>query len=239
MALTYTQYVISLANLMALPSFTDPYFQIDLPNIIDDAELRIYRELDLLNTSVRDDTFTLSAGIRNFHYPSTNGTFVVTDEFNVITPSSATTADGGNRNALTPTSEEMLNMLWPSVSGSTVPQYFAMVDQGLAIVGPWPDANYRVEIVGTIRPAPLSSSTVTTLLSVYFPDLFLAASMVRAAGYMKNYGSAVDDPKMAVTWEGHYQTLKASADVEENRKKFTGPAWSGKEPAPMVNPPRI
>lgn len=235
--LTWSTYVTSLANLMVVP-VDNPEFLVDLPNIRDYAELRIQRDLDLIDSSIRDDTATLTAGNRNFTFPSSNGTFVVTDEINVITPASATTADGGTRNALVPASEEMLNMLWPGVTGSTVPQYFAMVNQGLVVVGPWPDAAYRVEVVGTIRLPSLSSTNVTTVISWYFPDLFLAASMVRAAGFQKNYGSAVDDPKQAVTWDSEYKTLLASADVEENRKKFTAGGWSSKEPSPQATPPR-
>lgn len=237
MALTYTQYVSSLANLLVVSS-SDSGFTTDLPNIIDYAELRIYRELDLIDTSARDSSAAFTAGNRNFTFPTASGSFIVTDELNVITPVGTTDAELGTRNALVPASEEMLNMLWPSVSGSTVPQYFAMVNQNLAIVGPWPNAAYNVEVVGTIRPPSLSTTNVTTILSVFFPDLFLAASMVRAAGYQKNYGQGVDDPKMAITWETIYNTLKVSADVEEARKKFEGPGWSGKDPSPVVTPPR-
>ena len=237
MSLTYTQYVASMVNLLPVPA-SDPDFATDLPNIIDDAELRLYRDLDLLDTSTRDSSASLTAGNRNFTFPSASGTFVVTDEINVITPASSTTADGGTRNALVPASDEMLNMLWPSVSGSTVPQYFAMVNQGTIMVGPWPDAAYRVEVVGTIRPTALSSSNVTTLLSWYFPDLLIAASMVRASAYMKNYGAGVDDPKQAQTWEMHYQTLLKGAETEEMRKKFESGGWSSKDPTPMATPPR-
>lgn len=236
MSLTYATYVSSLANLLVVPS-SDAGFQAVLPNIIDDAEQRLYRELDLLNTSVRA-TGTLTAGARTFNLPSTQGTFIITDEINVITPAGTTNPESGTRNPLVPASNEMLNVLWPSVTGSTVPQYFAMFDQGSIIVGPWPAAAYTVEVTGTIRPNALSTSNVTTLLSVYFPDLMVAASMVFAAAYQKNFGAAVDDPKMAVTWESHLNALLGSAKTEEARKSFTGPAWSSKDPAPLVTPPR-
>lgn len=237
MSLTYAQYIASLANLADVPS-DDPNFNIDLPNIIDYAELRIYRDIDLLDTVRRDASNSLVAGDRNFTLPSASGSFVVTQEFNVITPASATTADGGTRNQLVPTSMAALNALWPNSSGSTVPQYFAMVNQGAIIVGPWPNAAYRIEVVGTIRPLTLSSTNVTTLLSTYWPDLLLAASMVRVAGYQKNYGQGIDDPKMAITWETTLQDLLKSANVEEMRKKFTSQGWSSENPAPLATPPR-
>lgn len=235
--LTYTDFVNDLANLLVVPA-SDTGFQTVLPNIIDDAEQRLYRELDLIETSVRDSSATLATGTRNFTLPSASGTFVVTEELNVITPVGTSNPELGTRVALVPTSEEMLNMLWPSSTGSTVPQYFAMVNQNLAIVGPWPDAAYNVEAVGTIRPLPLSSSNTTTILSTFFPDLMIAASMVFGAGYQKNFGAAVDDPKAAVTWESHLQMLLKSAATEEARKKFTSTAWSPKDPSPLATPPR-
>lgn len=237
MSLTYNQYVTDLANLLVVPT-SDPGYITVLPNIIDDAEQRLYRELNLLNTIARDSSATLSTGTRNFNLPSSIGTFVVTESLNVITPAGVTNPELGTRNTLTPISREVLDVLWPSSTGSTVPQYFAMITQGSTIVGPWPDAAYTVEVVGTIRPTPLSSTNQTTLLSWYFPDLWVAASMVFAAGYQKNYGAAVDDPKMGPTWESHLQLLYQSAATEEARKRFAASGWSSKSPEPLATPPR-
>lgn len=238
MSLTYATYVNSLANLAPVAA-SDPSFTTDLPNIIDDAEFQCYVDLDLLNTVVTDSSATLTTGTRSFNLPSTLGTFMVTQGFNVITPAGTTNPDLGTRNPLVPTTKEALNYLWPSTTGSTVPQYMAPVSQSAWVVGPWPDAAYTVEVTGTIRPQPLSSTNVTTLLSVYFPALFLAASMVRLSAFQKNFGAAVDDPKMAVTWGSHYQELLKSAEVEEARKKFSSSAWSDKSPTPLATPPRV
>ena len=238
MSLTYSSWQTSLANMLVLPS-TDPNFQAVLTNVIDDAEQRIYRELDILNTIVRDSSSTLTTGTRNFSLPTSIGTFVVTENFNVITPASAINPENGTRNPLTPCSKEQLDFLWPSVAGSTVPTYFAPITQGQFIVGPWPDQAYTVEVVGTQRPAPLSSTNVTTLLSVYWPDVFLAASLVFGAGYLKNFGAMSDDPKSGMSWEAHYQSLMTSATIEEMRKKFVMAGWSSKQPAPQATPPRV
>jgi len=234
--LTYTTFVSTVQNLAVIPA-GDPNFATDLPSIIDDAELRCYRALDLLNTFTTA-TGTLATATRSFAIPSTNGTFVVTESFNVITPAGTTNPDQGTRNALVPVSREVVNFLWPSSTGSTVPLYMAPLSQSAWLVAPWPDAAYTVEVVGTIRPSALSSSNVTTLLSVYFPDLLVAASMTRVAAYLKNYGAAVDDPKMGPTWDAHFMTLLQSAEVEENRKKFASAAWSSKNPTPLATPAR-
>lgn len=147
MALTYNQFTTDLANFIVVP-VNDPAFVIALPNIIDDAEQRLYRELDLLSTRVTA-TGALTANDRRFSLPTSNGTFVVVEQFNAITPSSTTDPDLGTRNPLTPVSKEVLDVLWPSATGADLPELFAPVSQTDWIVGPWPDEAYTIEVVGT------------------------------------------------------------------------------------------
>ncbi len=218
-AYTFPTYVTALATEMVVQE-TDVNFQTILPTIITNAELRGYRDLDLVDTTVRDSSATFALSTRNFTLPSTLGTFIVAEQLNVITPAGTTDPELGTRNPLIPMSIDTLDFLWPSSIGSTLPTYFSMMDQDLAIVGPFPDQAYTVEVVGTVRPPSLSSAVLTTPLSVFFPDIFLAASMVEAAAYQRNFGAMSDDPKMAVNWEAHYQTLLKSAVTEEQRKKF-------------------
>ena len=218
-AYTYATYVTALSTEMVVPS-TDANFNAILPTIITNAELRLYRELDLVDTTVRDSSATLALSTRNFTLPSTNGTFIVCEQLNVITPAGTTNPEAGTRNPLIPASIDTLDFLWPSTSGSTLPVYFSMIDQDIAIVGPFPDQTYTVEVVGTYRPPSLSTSVTTTPLSVFFPDLFLAASMVEVAAYQRNFGAMADDPKQAQSWEAHYQTLIKDAKTEEARKKY-------------------
>lgn len=240
MALNYTNYVQSLENLLVV-STTDVGFLAVLPNIIDDAEQRLYRELQLLNTVTRDISTTFVAGTRNFNIPSLNGTFYVVDSIYAITPAGTSNPELGTRNYLTPASRSFIDALFPSSAGSGVPQYFAPTTQTTFIVGPWPDQGYQAEVVGTYRPVPISTTNVTTLLSVYFPDCFIAASLVFGAGYQQNFNAQglVDNPQFAVTWESHLQALMKSAEVEEALKKFTGPGWSSKPPSQIVTPPRV
>ena len=237
MSLTYNTFTTALANFLVLP-VTDPNFVAAIPNIIDDAEQRIYRDLDLLNTIVRDASAAFTSGNRNFSLPSSQGTFVVLENINVITPSGTPNPDAGTRNPLLPASKEMLDVMYPSATPGGVPQYFGMITQSTIVVGPWPDAAYQVEVVGTMRPAPLSSANQTTLLSQYLPDLFLDAALVMGAGYLKNFGAATDDPNSGMSWESKYQLALKSAAIEEARKKFTTEGWSSKEPAPTATPPR-
>jgi hypothetical protein len=234
---TYSTFTTALATFLVVP-VAQAEFVTALPMIIDGAEQWCYRDLDLLSTIEKDSSAALTAGSRNFSLPSSIGKFVTVEEINVISPAGQTDPDLGTRKPLLPATKEMLDTLYPSVTGSSVPQYFGMVKQDTIIVGPWPDAAYQVEVVGTVRPAALSASNTSTFLSQYLPDLFFAAAMVWGAGYIKDFGAAADDPKLAVTWKGIYDTSLKSAEIEEARKKFTSQGWSSKEPAPLATPPR-
>ena len=234
MSLNYTTYVAQIANIMSVQS-TTAQFQTMLPGMIDYAEQRIYRELDLLNTVVRNATASFAAGSRNFALPTTtNGPFVTIQGINVITPDGSE-PDNGTRNALQITVRDYLDTVWNSATGASLPKLFAMVDQFNIIVGPWPDAAYIVEVIGTIRPNPLSTNNTTTFLTDYLPDLFIAASMIYATGYQRDFGSQSDNPAQAVSWESQYEKLFASANGEELRKKFAGPGWTSL--SSIANPP--
>jgi hypothetical protein len=238
--LTYATLTTSVANFLVIP-VTDPNFALAVPNFIDDSEQRLYRDLDLLNTVYRDTSVNLTAGNRNYTQTSNisgNGPFLVTQELNVITPAGQTNPELGTRNALLPATKEMLDFLYPSSTGSGVPVYFAPINQNTFIVGPWPDQNYTVESVGTVRPAPLSPANTTTLLTTYFPDLFLNACLAIGAGYLKDYGAATDDPRSGMTWEAKYNQQLKSALTEEARKKFQGQGWSGMSTGPEATPLR-
>jgi hypothetical protein len=234
--LNYSTYLTSFANLLVVP-VTDANFQVMAPNAIDDTEQRLYRELDLLNTVTVDTSGIFVTGQRAVNLPATNGTFYDVNSIYAITPF-GTSINLGTRNPLIPCSRDYLDFTYPSSAGSTVPQFFSMTTQTSIIVGPWPDHAYQMEVEGTIRPTPLGSTNITTILTVYLPDLFLAASMVFGAAYLQNFGATVDNPQMGVTWEMHYQKLLQSAQTEEARKKFAAEGWSSKQPSSIATPPR-
>jgi len=59
--------------------------------------------------------------------------------------------------------------------------------------------------------------------------------MCSAAGYMRDYGSQADDPRMAMSWEQQYAQRLASANKEEMRRKFQSGDWTSEtRPAPVA-----
>lgn len=236
MSYTYTTYIAAVAT-EAVQATTDPSFIAIMPTIIDQAEQRCYREMDLLSTVVRDSSAMLTANSRNFTLPQGQGRFVTTQGFNIYTPEGSTTT----RNPVVMVTRDYIDWVWPTEtaeSATTVPQVAAMITDQDVIFGPPPAANFTVEVIGTIRPAPLSASNTETFLSLYLPDLFFNASMVAMSAYMRNFGAQSDDPKMAMSWEALYQTAKQSALIEELRKKWQSVAWTSLSPSPLATPPR-
>jgi hypothetical protein len=228
--MNYTSYTLRLASFITTnPDNVD--YTVLIPSTIDYAEQRVYRELDLLSTVVTNDTASTTAGNRNFTLPTGLGKFVTVQTINIITPAS-TAPNSGTRRQLTPVDRRYLDAVWNSSTGATVPKHFAMNDQDTIIFGPWPDATYRVEVVGTIRPTPLSYSNPTTFLTNYLPDLFLSASMAFFAKNLQDKG--VGTANNAEFWDNNYKELYASANAEELRKKFAGPSWTSMS---SVKPP--
>ena len=228
MALTYDTYRVQIANLMAM-DVNGEQFALLTPGMITYAEQRIYRELDLIDTIRRNSNLSVLQGNREFVLP-TNGSegliFYTVQQVNLFYPASSS-PETGSRLPLQPVSRDFLDAVYGSGNTYTgTPQYFAMEKQDTIILGPFPDGNYRLEIVGTIRPTPLSSSNQQTILTQLLPDLFVAASMVYATGWQRDYGAQADNPQQGASWEGQYQALRGSANSEELRKKFWGPGWS-------------
>jgi hypothetical protein len=252
--LTYSQYVTQIAT-MAVVAETDPAFVTILPQMITYAENRMYRDIDFMftSTSLHGTTFVLAAGNRNLSFnidlasnsDAQAGTFVVSEQINLLTDANGDAADTTNPDAcvrvpLLPTTKEFLDAVYGSslTANRGQPQYFVPFNETLFFVGPVPDQAYPVEVVGTYRPNSLSASNTTTFISLYLPDVFIMASMIYISAYQRNFGRLNDDPQMAITYESQYQALLKSAIVEEARKKFDAAGWSSQSPATVATPTR-
>jgi len=243
-----TSYKTQIAT-MAVVEETNAEFLTILPQAITYAENRICRDLDFLFTSVANSNYSVALNSRtitvpsaNF-YPSESGTLVVCEQINLLTPSGATDPDSAIRVPLLPTTKEFLDAVYGASSATGQPKYFCPFGDGESaytfLVGPYANANYTAEIVGTYRPASMSVSNPTTFISLYLPDLFIMASMIYISAYQRNFSSAQgNDPAMPVTYETQYQTLLRNAITEENRKKFEAAAWSSQSASTTATPTR-
>lgn len=235
MALTYDTLVTQLAT-MAVVTPTDPSFQAILPEAIDYAELRMQRDLDFLATVNSSASFSLTSLTRSIVF--TQGQFVTIQDVNVITSVGTSDPNNGTRNPCLPVSKEYLDFTWPSAGGATIPTFFAMLNANTIYFGPWPDQNYTVELVGTVRFTPLSSGNQTNYLGTYFSDIYVQAAMIYISQFQRQFGATANDPQMPGAYEMQYQGLLRSAGVEEARRKFSSVAWTSMSPSPVATPSR-
>jgi hypothetical protein len=246
MSYNYTTFQTALAIEMVVPNnnVNEPNFVAVLPTIIDYAEQRCYRELDLLTAEARQwfqmapfrrsQSFAVGGAV--YSTPSPPQQILVVDRVRVEPPNAvlppipgvAPTVGG---EPCLPSTVDYLDAIYsgvfPNPETTGQPVRFALLDDQTLVFGPMPDQAYYFLVHGSARPVPLylaapADGTQTTFLTQVLPDLFLACAMVSASGYRKNYGAQADDPRMAVSWETQFQTLLSSAKSEETRKKFLG-----------------
>lgn len=234
----YNAYVQQIATMAVVP-VTDTNYQIILPQMISYAELRMQRDLDFLSTQISTTAYSFTASNNTLTVPQSQ--FVTTETMEVIDGSGASTP-------LLPVTKEFLQNVYGSGSTTGLPAYYAEYGgdaattgytSQLIIVGPIPSASYQVRLTGTVRSAPLSATNTQTYISTNLPDMMIMASMIYISAYQRNFGRQSDDPQMAQSYESQYQVLKASALVEENRKKYEASAWSSYSPAPAATPVRV
>lgn len=234
----YNTYVQQIATMSVVP-VTDTNYQIILPQMISYAELRMQRDLDFLSTQISTTAYSFTASNNTLTVPQSQ--FVTTETMEVIDGSGASTP-------LLPVTKEFLQNIYGSGSTTGLPAYYAEYGgdaattgytSQLIIVGPIPSASYQVRLTGTVRSAPLSATNTQTYISTNLPDMMIMASMIYISAYQRNFGRQSDDPQMAQSYESQYQVLKASALVEENRKKYEASAWSSYSPAPAATPVRV
>ena len=149
MTLNYFTYMDQIANLMAVKINTYQ-FQTMLPDMIDYAEQRLYRELNLIYTR-STVTGTLSANSRSFTLPNATGSIPF------ITVSNVNAVISSVRKPLLHMPSNVVDYLAPNdtATAGDYPTMYYMKDQSNLIVGPSSTTSTTLEILGTYRPAPL------------------------------------------------------------------------------------
>lgn len=250
--LSYNGYVTQIATMAVVQTQTsggivsgvDPAFNAIIPQMLNYAELRIQRELNLL-PGLWPISYTLAAGANVLQLGADD--FVSVDTMTAIV--------NGLSIPLTPADKTFLQNVFSSAASAGPPQYFAMVggDQATGgttynnvLIGPQADQNYTVTVYGEARLPSLNSfgassataSTSYSFISEYYPDLLIMASMVYISAFQRNFGRMSDDPSMAQSYEGQYQVLKQGALSDENRKRFAASDWTSQPAAPNATPSR-
>lgn len=249
-ALTYNGFIAAIATMAVyqtqdvagVTQFVDAPVQAAVPSMLNYAELRIQRDLDLLPARTSLTTAVVSG--------NPNLTLSV-DAF--VSVETLVVNNGGALMSMLATSREFIqNVYLGGTQG--VPQYFAMYGgdaatggntSNIILLGPTPDSNYPIVITGMVRlpslylnaTTPLAG-TANTFISAYLPDILVQAAMIYIAEYQHNWGAASNSPEMGPTFETNYQNLMQGALVEEARKRFAAGAWSSMGRTPIATATR-
>lgn len=224
--------VIPITNAASATPSSNTDFNNFLPRIIENAELRIKRELDFIAYRAENTATSVSPARRLNTFPAT---IIVMQSANIITPT-ATLPIFGTRIPLEIVSKDFIDATWPNELTTGVPKYIAQLNATTFIIAPTPVTSFYLEITGIFQTTLLSFANTSTYISMNYPDLMLYASMVIACGYQRDFGQQADDPKIAMTWETMYQQAKQSSLDEEQRRKSQSTNWSPFSATPLSTP---
>ena len=252
--MTYTEWLQAMFTILQLgDGFGQTAFTALVPRCIEYAEGRLYRdpELDFLATRLVDLSQTTTTGQRSVAIPAN---ILIIEEVSLITPANTLpTVRGAKRIPLSRTTRAFIDFAYPYESQTQAPDDvngghwtpYSMQQASPApgsadelpvplpssvIIAPTVDNQYIVEFTGVFQPAPLSSTNPTTFLTQYLPDLFLAASLVWAFGYQRDFGGQAENPQTAMSWEQTFQFLRQGAAIYELRKKALADGFSALPP---------
>jgi hypothetical protein len=234
----YDDFVESLQTMMEINlNQTDTNFQNVLPRIIEYGENRLYRELTFLAITVSDGSEVITPSVRRITVPAK---FLDVRYCNLCLPSTGN-PDQGVRTPLERVSPETLDFIWPdSSAGPGPPTKYAIYGLEAAYatggaftmrIAPAADAANTVEIIGPVKPPPLSKTNPETILTVRYPEMFLCVCMIFGKGYHGDYEGASG-------WNAQYKELREATMVEVNRQKSESVGWSTQTPSMLGDRPR-
>jgi hypothetical protein len=226
---------------------TDPNLLAYIPRAIAESELRILRDLDMLNT-LTSSNVSLSTTANQQTVSIPENTFITIRSVQIDVVVNLQTL----RLPLRIVSEEYLNNSWNIGTDVGTPNYFSVYGGDttvstttpfLILLGPIPDQAYNLLVRGTVRPPTLfdlgqTNPLAMTFISAHLFDLMIMACMVNLSGYQRNWGRQSDDPSMAISYENQYKVLLASAMGEESRKKFESSGWTSQSAPINASPNR-
>src|SRR6267142_4445109 len=141
MSLSYNSFVSEIATLTVISSTIlvngDTNFGPIMPGIIDYAEGRLYRELDLPVVSIVDTTVTCTSGVRSIFLSTGQGEILVIATLNLLSSAGATSSFA-TRIPLVPVSQGVVDAIYPSAASSNCgqPTFFTRLGNTQIVLGP-------------------------------------------------------------------------------------------------------
>jgi hypothetical protein len=170
---------------------TSNEYESEFPNIVQIAETRIIKDLNLqqFSTSV---TSTMTSGSGSVSKP--DGLIVIQDFFIII---------NNQRRYLQQRSKSYLNLYWNSTTSVGTPVYFCEDTTTSWLVGPIPDQGYQYQVNFVTRPTPMSSTNITTWIGDNLGECLHYATLIESMGFFRE--DVVTEQGITQFWERNYQ----------------------------------
>ena len=175
-------------------------------DFINQAELRIFREVDL-DIFRAYEFATLTASNPFVALPGSTPTTMAFVRYASIYQTTGTSAN--ERIRLLQKDVSYMNEYWPDRTATGTPRYWAWWDHNTIYVAPTPDLAYNVELGITRLPTRLSSSNTTSWLGNNAPALLLYGCLAEAFKFLK--GPA----EMLQLYEQSYQRALQELVIEQ------------------------
>jgi hypothetical protein len=176
----------------------------NLDNMIEFAEKRIYRSIDLEN------------GWKYSSEAAVQGTELVTLPADSVVIRSIEYVASNTRTALLQKDVTFIDDYTGDRTAEGTPRYYAHYNDTQILVGPSPDATSATfEIGHTYRPTQLSGSQTTTWLSLEAPDVLMYACLKELATYLK------EEPDIIAQYDKMYLEAFQGSLLEENFRNRT------------------
>ena len=149
-----------------------------LNGIIEDAEFRIFRDVD----SDNNRRYATANLVVNTRFIQTPDNALIVRSAQIIDSDGTTSAN--NRDFLQWRDTSFMSE-FNNLETTGVPKYYSWWDKNHLVFAPTPDATYTIQLNYILKDAGLSSTNTTTYLSLNFPNGLLYACLVEAYGFLK------------------------------------------------------
>jgi hypothetical protein len=255
--LSYNQYIQTIAGLAVYTAaetsgvfaFTDAPTQLQVPQMLNYAELRIQRDLNLLS-NLSSNTYALTPGQQVFSLDVDDFFTVQTCE--ICQLSGSTVAQS---TPMTEVTREYIQNVYGGFGKPGMPRVWALYGDDFGVdgqdtytnilMGPAPAFGFTLRVTGLVKQPSLytfatsgPADTSFTYISTYLPDLLVMASMIYISMFQRNFGVTSDDPQMGMTYEKQYQLLRVGAIADENERRGQASGWSPYPTSTSATPTR-
>ena len=151
-------------------------------DFISQAELRIFREIDLDCFRAYQFT-TLTQGNEFVTLPGATPSTAAFVRTAAIYPTAGT--DANVRTYLLQKDISYMTEYWPNRTSQEKPKYYAMWDQNTIYLAPTPNSAYKIELALNRNETGLSTTNTTTWVSQNAPQVLLYGCLVEAFKFLK------------------------------------------------------